>query len=557
MVSLPRGTLNGDLRCGYDWCHRLQTEDTVKEEQSGLSRRRFLGCMAVAGSVAATAAQGEREPGAFELEEATVRQLQEKMQAGELTARGLAEVYLRRIAELDGRLRSIIETNPDALEIAGRLDQERREKGPRGGLHGIPVVLKDNIDTSDRMTTTAGSLALAGSIASRDSFVAQRLREAGAILLAKANLSEWANFRSEYSTSGWSARGGQCRNPYALDRNPCGSSSGSAVAVSANLCAVAVGTETNGSIVCPANANGIVGLKPTVGLVGRSGIIPISHSLDTAGPMARSVADAALLLTCMTGRDPRDPATAASRPHVNLEYTLALDPGALKDARIGVARQFSGFHPGVDELFEISLETMKQAGAQLIDPVEITGRREMGEHSFQIMLYEFKADLNAYLRSLGDRTRVKSLSEVIAFNEKNREREMPHFGQDLFLKAEEKGPLSSPEYLESLEKSRALARKSIDDVLTRHRVDVVVAPAGGPAWLIDWVNGDHFMGGSSSPAAIAGYPNITVPMGFVKGLPVGISFFGEAWSETKLIRLAYAFEQVTKARRAPRLLSSV
>lgn len=512
------------------------------------------------GSQSGSAGKAESRPRrkAFRLEEATIPDLQKSMKSGELSAESITRLYLDRINNLNGRLKAIIEVNPEAVTIARRLDRERREKGPRGPLHGIPVVLKDNIDTHDKMTTTAGSLALEGSVPPRDAFVAGRLREAGAVILAKANLSEWANFRSDNSSSGWSGRGSQCRNPYALDRNPCGSSSGSAVAVSANLCAVAVGTETNGSIVCPSNANGVVGIKPTVGLVSRSGIIPIAHSQDTAGPMARTVTDAAILLGPMTGLDSLDPVTADSSSRLHSDYAQFLDPAGLKGARIGVARDFFGFNPHVDRLMEESLAAMKAQGAVLVDPVEIPERRAINGPSFQVLLYEFKADLNAYLAALGPKAPVRSLEEIIAFNEKNRDREMPYFGQDLFIKAQEKGPLTTQEYLDSLEKCRVLSReKGIDLVMNEKNLDALVAPTGGPAWLIDLVNGDSFGGGSSSPAAVAGYPNITVPMGSVRGLPVGISFFGRAWSEPVLIKLAFSFEQATKARRIPELLSTV
>jgi len=531
----------------------------IKENR--VNRRSFISGVTAAGiglqsraTPQDTKPVGRSKP--FELEEVTIRSLQEKMQSGELSAESITRLYLNRIQELDGRLKAIIEVNPDALATARALDRERREKGARSLLHGIPVVLKDNIDTHDRMTTTAGSLALAGSIPSRDAFVVRRLREAGAVLLAKANLSEWANFRSNHSSSGWSGRGGQCCNPYALDRNPCGSSSGSAVAVSANLCSVAVGTETNGSIVCPSNANGIVGIKPTVGLISRSGIIPIAHSQDTAGPMARTVADACILLGCMTGIDSADKATESSRGHTAPDYTKFLDPRGLKQARIGIARKFFGFHPEVDRLMEESLAAMRREGAVLVDEIEIPGRRDVGRHSFQVLLYEFKADLNAYLGSLPPEIRVRSLEDLIRFNNDNAEKEMPYFGQDLFIQAQDKGPLTTKEYLESLEKCRAFSQ-SLDKVIQEKKLDAIVAPTGGPAWLTDLVNGDHFLGGSSSPAAIAGYPNISVPMGFVRGLPVGISFFGKAWSEPTLIKIAYSFEQATGARKPPRFLDSV
>jgi amidase len=491
----------------------------------------------------------------FELDEITLGELGEGMDSGRFTARSITEMYLVRIEQLDRRgpaLRAIIETNPDALAIAEQLDEERRTSGPRGPLHGVPVLLKDNIDTADRMTTTAGSYALEGSIPPRDSFVAEKLRAAGAIPLAKANLSEWANIRSMFSSSGWSARGGLCRNPYALNRNPCGSSSGSAVGVSANFGALAIGTETDGSVVCPANANGIVGIKPTVGLVSRSGIIPISHSQDTAGPMARTVADAAILLGALTGIDPRDEATTASDGRGHVDYTPFLDADGLRGARIGVARQYFGFHPEVDKLMEAALEAMTGMGAELVDPADIPTRGKFGDAEFEVLLYEFKADLNSYLAGLGESAPVRTLAEIIEFNEQNTEREMPYFGQDLFVKAEEKGPLTSPDYLQALKKSRRLSRdEGIDAIMDTNRLDAIVAPTGGPAWTTDLVNGDHFLGGSSSAAAVAGYPNITIPAGFVRGLPVGISFFGRAWSEPTLIRLAYAFEQATQHRRPP------
>jgi amidase len=498
---------------------------------------------------------------AFELEEVDLDRLREGMEGGRWTARRLTELYLERIAQVDREgpaLRSVIETNPDAIEIAEALDAERAAGRVRGPLHGIPVLLKDNIATADRNTTTAGSLALEGSIPAQDSFVARRLREAGAILLGKANLSEWANFRSNGSSSGWSARGGQCRNPYALDRNPCGSSSGSGAAVSGSLTAAAIGTETNGSIVCPSSANGVVGMKPTVGLVGRTRIVPISHTQDTAGPMCRTVRDAALVLGALAGVDPEDPATAAAAQHAVSDYTQFLREDGLRGARIGLARDFLGFDPRVDALVEEAIGALRAGGAEVVDPVEIATRRAMSPPSFQVLLYEFKAGLDAYLAALGAGAPVRSLAEVIAFNEANADREMPYFGQDLFLEAQEKGPLSEPEYVESRALALRLARdQGIDRTVAEHRLDAIVAPTGGPAWLTDLVNGDHFSGGSSSPAAIAGYPNVTVPMGEVFGLPVGLSFFGRAWSEPVLLRLAYAFEQATRHRRAPRFLPTV
>jgi amidase len=478
------------------------------------------------------------------------------MDAGRLSAQQIAEHYLGRIEQLDRKgpsLHSIIEINPDAMRVAEELDRERKQSGPRGPLHGIPVLLKDNIDTADRMTTTAGSLALEGSIAPRDSGVAARLRAAGAVLLAKANMSEWANIRSTHSTSGWSARGGQCRNPYVLDRNPCGSSSGSAVAVAANLIAVAVGTETDGSIVCPASATGIVGIKPTVGLVSRAGIIPISHTQDTAGPLCRSVADAAALLSAMAGRDARDSATATARSHREADYTRFLERGGLRGMRIGIAREkFFGYSDVTDRLAEAALELLRREGAVLVDPANVPHAGEYDQEELDVLLYEFKADLARYLADLGPKAPVKNLRDVIEFNERHRDREMPYFGQELFLEAEKKGALSSPGYRKALHicgrRSRDLG---IDAVLTRHRLDALAAPTGNPAWPTDLVNGDHFVGGSSTPAAVAGYPAISVPMGFTSGLPVNISFFGRAWSEPTLIKIGYAYEQASRHRRPP------
>ena len=536
---------------------------------SGWTRRRFLNlAVAAAGTPALlTRCRSSQSPSVlraragFELEEITVAQLQEAMRSGRLSSHSITQMYLNRIQELDRRgpgLRAIIEVNPDALSEAERLDEERREGHVRGPLHGIPVVLKDNIDSADRMTTTAGSLALEGSIAVRDSQVASRLREAGAVLLAKGNLSEWANFRSTRSSSGWSGRGGQCRNPYDLSRNPCGSSSGSAVSVSANLAPLSIGTETNGSIVCPAGVCGIVGIKPTVGLVGRSGIIPISHTQDSAGPMARTVADAALLLGALTGIDPRDSVTQGSRGKSYGDYTPFLDWRGLKGARIGVVRQFFGSHPAVHESMERSLDLLQREGAELIDGVELPGRRQTGHAPLTLMLFEFKAGLNAYLSNLGPSAPLKSLEEIIAFNEEHKAVEMPYFGQELFIQAQEKGPLTDPEYLEALETTLRLSREEgIDKVMDEHDLDALVAPTGGPAWKTDLLNGDPSGGESSSPAARAGYPNITVPAGNVRGLPIGISFFGRAWSEPRLLRIAYAFEQSAHARIVPRFRDSI
>jgi amidase len=497
----------------------------------------------------------------FELDELSVGELQEGMGSGRFTAYSLADKYLARIEAIDKHgpaINSVIEVNPDALAIAKALDKERKQKHIRGPLHGIPVLIKDNIDTADRMMTTAGSLALVGSTPPKDSKVAQKLREAGAVILGKTNLSEWANIRSAQSSSGWSGRGGLTKNPYALDRNPCGSSSGSGAAVSANLCAVAIGTETDGSIVCPANANGVVGLKPTVGLVSRNGIIPISHSQDTAGPLCRSVRDAAVLLGALTGVDEEDKATHESRGKSYADYTQFLAADGLRGARIGVVRATFGFHAGVDAVMTAALDVLKAQGAILVDPVEIATRGKFDESELTVFMYELKADLNAYLAKLGPRAPVHSLKEVIEFNEKHREQEMPYFGQELFLRSEGKGPLTSQEYIDALNKNHQLARtEGIDATMDKHKLDALIGPTGGPAWITDLVAGDHFGGGSSSTAAVAGYPNISVPAGYVFGLPVGISFFGRAWSEPVLIRIAYAYEQASKVRKPPEFLPTL
>ena len=518
-----------------------------------MDRRGFCRSVLVAGAAARGVFSSEPPP--FEFEEASLSALQEKMNSRQLTAQALLDAYLGRIEAIDTkghRLASVIEINPDARSIAAALDEERKS---RGALHGIPVLIKDNIDTADRMATTAGSLALVGSKPARDAFIVKRLREAGAVILGKTNLSEWANFRSSKSTSGWSGRGGQTRNPYALDRNPCGSSSGSGVAVSANLCGIAVGTETNGSIVCPSSANGIVGIKPTLGLVSRSGIIPIAHSQDTAGPMARTVADAALLLSILAAPDPSDAETRASEGKQPRDYREFLDPRGLRGARIGIARKFFGFDDRVDKLMESAIEVLKKSGAEVIDPADIPTEGKFGDSEFEVLLFEFKADLNAYLAGLGPGAPVHSLKEIIEFNDKNHEREMPFFGQDLMIKAEAKGPLTSASYRKALNRCRRLARtEGIDAILRRHRLDALLAPTGGPASMTDLINGDYSSGGSSTPAAVAGYPSITVPAGYVFGLSVGMSFFGAAWSESKLIRIAYAYEQATQHRRPPRFL---
>jgi len=497
----------------------------------------------------------------FELDEITISELQEGMKSGKFTARSLVEKYLGRIEEIDKRgpgVNAIIERNPDALSIADALDQERKVKGARGPLHGIPVLIKDNIATADRMMTTAGSLALVGSKPPKDSFVAQKLRAAGAVILGKTNLSEWANIRSSHSVSGWSGRGGLTKNPYALDRNPCGSSSGTGAGISANLAAAGIGTETDGSIVCPSSSNGLAGIKPTVGLVSRSGIIPISHSQDGAGPMCRTVRDAAILLGALTGVDPDDAATGASAGKAQPDYAQYCDPNGLKGARIGVARKYFGFNDAVDALMEQALGVMKQQGATLVDPADIPTFGKFDDSELLVFMYELKADLNAYLARLGPGAPVRTLQDIIDFNERNRQKEMPYFGQDLFLKAQEKGPLTEKEYVDAVAKNQRLARtEGIDALMDKYKLDAIVAPTGGPAWLTDLINGDHSAGGSSNAAAVAGYPNINVTAGFISGLPVGISFFGRAWSEPALIKLAYSFEQTTKARQAPRFLTIV
>src|SRR5437870_1720178 len=535
---------------------------------SGMNRRNFVrnGLLSsVALATVRSVAEGSIEkaasvsaPAAFELDELTVDELQSAMASGKYSAHSLTRKYLERIDDLDKRgaaINAVIELNPDALPIAADLDKERKAGRVRGRLHGIPMLIKDNIDTHDRMTTTAGSLALGGSIPLQDSFVAKQLRDAGAVILGKTNLSEWANFRSSHSTSGWSGRGGQTKNPYVLDRNPCGSSSGTGAAVAANLCAVGVGTETDGSVVCPSNANSLVGIKPTLGLISRAGIIPIAHNQDTAGPMCRTVTDAAILLSALAGTDARDEVTKGSVGKTLADYTKFLDTNGLKGARIGVHRKGFGFNDAVDKLMTDCLDIMKKRGAVLIDPADIPTAGKFDDSELEVLLYEFKADLNSYLASLGPRAPVKSLKEIIDFNEQYRDREMPYFGQDLFIKAQAKGPLTDKAYRDALAKDQRLSRKEgIDFVMDKNRLDALIAPTGGPAWTTDWVNGDHFTGGYSTASAVAGYPHITVPAGHGFGMPVGISFFGRAWSEPTLIKFAYAFEQATKARRAPQCL---
>jgi len=500
-------------------------------------------------------------PAPFELDEVTIADLQRGMSSGKYTAELIALNYLDRIDRIDDidkdgpGLNSVIEANPQALAIAVDMDKERRSGRVRGPLHGIPVLIKDNIDTHDRMMTTAGSLALQGSIPPQDSTVAKKLRDAGAVMIGKTNLSEWANFRSSHSSSGWSGRGGQTKNPYVLDRNPCGSSSGTGAAIAANLTAIGVGTETDGSVVCPSNANSLVGIKPTLGLISRAGIIPIAHSQDTAGPMCRTVRDAAILLGTLAGVDARDEATNVSARKSSSDYTTFLDPVGLKGARIGVQRKSFGFNDAVDKVMNECIAVIERSGATVIDPADIPTQGKFDDTELEVLLYEFKADLNKYLASLGPGAPVKSLKAIIDFNEKNRDRELPYFGQDIMIKAQAKGPLTEKKYRDALAKNHLMSRtQGIDAVMVKNKLDAIIAPTGGPPWPTDLANGDHFTGGYSTASAVAGYPHITVPAGYVFGMPVGISFFGRAWSEPTLIRFAYAFEQATKARRPPKFL---
>ena len=539
---------------------------------SSLDRRRFIGQAAAAATLTAlpaladaadlrpAAADVPSAPPAFDLDEATIASLQQAMATGRLTAVGITERYLARIRAIDKAgptINAIIELNPDALAIARERDAERQAGRIRGPLHGVPVLIKDNIDTGDRMRTTAGSLALAGASAPRDAFIVERLRAAGAVILGKTNLSEWANFRSTHSTSGWSGRGGQTRNPYVLDRNPCGSSSGTGAAISANFAAIGIGTETDGSVICPSAVNGLVGIKPTVGLVSRAGIIPISASQDTAGPMARTVRDAAVLLGVLAGPDPRDSATSESAGHV-VDFAKGLDAGALRGARIGVVRNLAGFLPAVDAAFAQAVTAMRSAGAAIVDPVELTTAGKFDDAELEVLLYEFKDGLETYLASRGPTFPFKTLADLIAFNQRETAKEMPHFGQELFERADKKGPLTDAAYRDARALCLKLARDDgLDAALAKHQVDVLVSPSNAPAWTIDHVSGDHVVGGNTSFAAVAGYPSITVPMGLALGLPVGLSFTGRAWSEPALIGVAYAFEQATKARRGPKFLATL
>jgi amidase len=544
-------------------------------------RRRFLrtgiiGAVAavVSPKLSASAMGGAVSPVTpFELDEITIGELHDGMRSGKYTARSITEKYLARIEEIDKHgpgINSVIEVNPDALAIADKIDRDlaawAKDADARGQLLsvsspllGIPILIKDNIDTADRMMTTAGSLALVGAKPLKDSFVARRLRAAGAVILGKTNPSEWANIRSSHSTSGWSGRGGLTKNPYALDRNPCGSSSGSGAATSANLCAASIGTETDGSIVCPSSANGLVGIKPTVGRVSRAGIIPISHTQDSAGPMCRTVRDAAIVLSALIGVDPDDSATSDVERNFKADFTEFLKKDGLRGARVGVVRKYFGFSDTVDALMETALDVMKKQGAILVDPADIDTIGKTGDNETLVLEYELKADMSAYLAKLGPNAPMKTLKDLIAFNERNHEKEMLYFGQDMFIKAEAKGPLTTKEYLDALEANLRMARREgIDAVMDKFKLDALVAPTGGPAWVTDLVNGDNAAGQSSSGAAVAGYPSVTVPAGFAFGaLPVGISFFGRAWSEGLLIKLAYSFEQATKVRKAPKFLPTI
>jgi len=536
-----------------------------------VSRREFLGYTAASGAAATAATVASAAPAVaaqahggvphFKWEEATIAELQAAMAAGRLTSRELTRAYLQRIRRIDHsgiQLNSVVEVNPDALEIAAELDRERRNGRVRGPLHGIPILVKDNYATRDRMETTAGSLALLGSRVPRDAFVIRRLRRAGAVILGKLNLSEWANFRSLQSSSGWSARAGQCLSPYVLDHNPCGSSSGSGTAIAASLAAASLGTETDGSIVCPSSHNALVGIKPTLGLTSRSGVVPIAHSQDVTGPMARTVADAATVLGPMTGVDPRDPATADSRGHAFGDYRRFLDPDGLRGARIGVWREgVFGVSPEADAIADAAIGELSRLGATVVDPADIPNVADVFGPEFTVLLFEFKADIAAYLAEL-ERTSMRTLADLIAFNDANAEQELRWFGQEIFLLAEETTGLDDPAYLEALRTSKRLAQEGIDGTLDRLDLDAIVSLTNSPPWTTDLVNGDHFLTASSTPAAVAGYPNITVPAGFSFGeLPVGINFIGRRWGEPTLIKLAHGFEQGTRVRHAPRFLPSL
>ena len=543
-----------------------------------LSRRDFLHAASVgvaASAVLRPSAIGHRPsaaaPGAvppgrpaadFELDEVTIGDLQAGFASGRWNSRSVTQMYLDRIAAMDRQgptLRSMLDLNPEALDLADQADRARASARLQSPLHGIPVIVKDNCDSHDRMTTTAGSLALEGNIAGRDSMVVERLKAAGAIVIGKSNLSEWANFRGDHSTSGWSSRGGSCKNPYVLDRNPCGSSSGTGASIAANFAAVGIGTETDGSIVCPSNNCGLVGVKPTIGMVSRAGIIPISASQDTAGPMTRTVTDAAILLAAIAGADPRDPSTPVARGAGLLDTAAYLRPDALRGARVGVVRQsLTGYDKNTDKVFEEALVALKSLGAVIVDPANIPHIDDYGRDEGVVLHYEFKAGINAYLATLGPDAPMKTLEDLIRFNEANKDRVMPWFGQEDFLKAQECGPLTDKKYLDARARCVRLSRREgMDKVMREHQLDVLVAPTGGPAWTTDLLNGDHFGGSSSSPCAVAGYPHVTVPMGWVRELPVGLSFMAGPWAETKLLGYAFAFEQATKQRKAPKFLGTL
>ncbi len=501
---------------------------------------------------------GKQASDSFSLNEITIDDLQTKMQSGELTARSITEMYLKRIQEIDKSgptINSVIEINPDALAIADALDTERKAGKLRGAMHGIPVLIKDNINSGDKMLTTAGSIALDGNQASADAFIIKKLRESGAVLLGKTNLSEWANFRSNRSASGWSSRGGQTRNPYVLDRNPCGSSSGSGAAVAANFCAVAIGTETNGSIICPASINGVVGIKPTVGLWSRNGIIPISATQDTAGPMARTVRDAAILLSACVGVDDQDDITKTSERKSQKDYTQFMNANGLTGKRIGIEKSYLKNHEGIDTLLQKAIEQMKHAGAEMVEVDFLEKMKDIWGDEYQVLLYEFKDGLNKYLSA--SNAKVKSLAELIAFNKQNEAKAMPYFKQDILEESEAKGNLESKEYVDALSNILNKTRDAINHTLTEQNLHAIAGPSYGPSWCIDWVNGDYGTGyGFSSPAAIAGYPHITVPMGFVSNLPIGLSFFGKAYDEAGLLSLAFAYEQISQNRKAPGFLKT-
>jgi amidase len=539
---------------------RITRRSFLKASTTAGAAGALAGTGTVAGAGAALAGSDDHVP-PFPFEEATIAELQAAMTAGRLSSRRLTQAYLRRIRRIDLsgiQLNSVIEVNPDAVEIAAALDAERRRGKVRGPLHGIPILVKDNYATRDKTETTAGSLALLGAEVPRDAFVIRQLRRAGAVILGKTNLSEWANFRSTQSSSGWSGRAGQCLSPYVLDRNPCGSSSGSGTAAAANLAAGTLGTETDGSIVCPSSHNSLCGIKPTLGLTSRSGVIPIAHSQDVTGPMCRTVADAAAVLGAMTGVDPRDPATADSKGHSHRDYTKFLDPNGLRGARVGVWREgVFGISPEADAIAEAAIAELSRLGATVVDPADIPNVADTFDPEFTVLLCEFKDDIAAYLSELRN-TDMRTLADLIAFNDAHADQELRWFGQEIFLQAEATGGTADPAYADALATSKRLAQEGIDQTLARFDLDAIVSLTNSPPWTTDLVNGDHFLTASSTPSAIAGYPNITVPAGYSFGeLPVGINFIGGRWSEPALIRLAYGFEQGTRVRHAPRFLPSL